>query len=323
MKPDNRTQAYFSIDILFSEALDFNLEEIAEAVSEDYPLAAVEVHPVNAGKHIRTDQVVLGMLRPVDTRNGHVVLLNGIGTPDEEFRAADHSEIAWRSGGYAHCALNAIKSHQSYMTLSIQTADQSLVGRFRAVRQLMAVSAVFAQLPISLGILVHWSSHMIAAGTWVKGVQKSMRGEWPLADWFSFRCGWDAKQSGSAKYAVGYSKGLRNFLGYELHFAAAPVAPSDAKLVLRKACLATLQSGKELRDGDAFSFDDGPLRYEARRLRNADGTHGPVVVLLHPEAREFEKSVNTFKIPATGSAKARIEHRPNPDFMNTLFATRA
>lgn len=322
MKTGNRTMAYFSIDILFSEALDFNLEEIAEAVCEDYPLAAVEVHPVNKGKHVQTDQVVLAMLRPLDTRNGHVVLMNGAGAPDEEFRTADHSEIAWRSGGYAHCALNAIKSHKSYITLSVQTSDHSLVGQFRAVRQLMAVSAVFAQLPISLSVLVHWSSHMIAASTWVTGVQKAMRSEWPLSEWFSFRCGWDVKKDRSQKKAVGYTKGLRDFLGYELHVAAAPIEPSDVKRLLRQASLAAL-TGEKLRDSDALGLDNGLLRYKAHRPRNADGALGPVMVLLHPDVIHTEQSQNTFKIQTKASTRHFIEHRPNPDFMSNLFATRA
>ncbi|MGA9436390.1 MAG: hypothetical protein WBV62_19340 [Roseobacter sp.] len=299
LNPDN--VAYFSIDILFEEALDFDLSEIAEAVSEDYPLTPVEVHPVDIGKNIKTDQVIFGMLKPQDARNGHVVLMNGTGSPDEEFRAADHSEIAWRSGGYAHCALDAIKSHKSYMTLSIQTFDQSLEGKFRAVRQLMAVSAVFAQLPIAIGILVHWSSHMIAASTWVKGVQKTMRGEWPLSEWFSFRCGWEATKHASNRNAVGYTKGLRNFLGFELHVAAAPISPSDAKSLLRKACLATLQDTRNLRDRHTFTIENDQLRYKAHRSQNANGTPGAVMVLLHPAISDHDTADLDLWLPRSGS----------------------
>lgn len=315
--------AYFSIDILFEKALDFDLEEIANAVSEDYPLTPVEVHPVNIGKSIKTDQVVFGMLKPLDARNGHVIVMNGTGSPDEDFRAADHSEIAWRSGGYAHCALDAIRSHQSYITLSVQTFDHSLEGKFRAVRQLMAVSAVFAQLPIAIGILVHWSSHMIAASTWVTGAQKSMRGEWPLYEWFSFRCGWEAKKSMSDRCAVGYTKGLRNFLGFELHVAAAPVNPSDAKTLLRKACLFSLQSNRELRDGQMVTLENDPHRYKIRRPRNANNTPGAVIVLLHPGTLENEKPDADPAWSKTGSDTIYRSQRPNPNFMQTLFAKQA
>ncbi len=315
-KEKNTPSSYYSIDILFGESFDFDLEEIAEAVSEDYPQAAVSVHPVNKGKHVRTDKVVLGMLKPLDARNGHVVVMNGTGHPDEEFRAADHSEIAWRSGGFAHCALDAIKSHQSYMTLSVQTTDQSLLGQFRAVRQLMAVSAVFAELPICLGILVHWSSHMVAPGTWVKGVQKSMRDDWPVYDWISFRCGWDVKRTMSKTHAVGYTKGLRNFLGYELHVAAAPIKPSDAKLLLKQACLSILQGSREPQDGDTFGIETSPLRYRISRPQNANGVLNPVMVLVHPDAPEHDKSKKIISL----QQKAQ---RPTPDFMKTILSERA
>lgn len=315
--------AYFSIDILFKEALDFDLEEIAEAVSEDYPVTAVDVHPVNIGKSISTDQIVFGMLKPRDDHNGHVIVMNGTGSPDEEFRAADHSEIAWRSGDYAHCALDAIKSHQSYITLSIQTFDQSLEGKFRAVRQLMAVSAVFAQLPIAIGILVHWSSHMIAASTWVTGAQKSMRGEWPMSEWFSFWCGLEATTSTSSRCAVGYTKGLRNFLGFELHVAAAPINPSDAKSLLRKACLSALKNYRELHDDQVVTLENDPLRYKVRRPRNANGSPGAVMVILHPSILELSKQGTHLTVPRSGSDKGYSSRRPNPDFMQTLFAQHA
>lgn len=311
--PDDKSAAYFSIDILFSESLDFNLEEVAKAVSEDYPQAAVAVHAVNKGKSVRTDKVVLGMLKPLDPRNGHVVVMNGIGHPDEEFRAADHSEIAWRSGAFAHCAMDAIRSHQSYMTLSVQTNDHSLRGQFRAVRQLMAVSAVFAELPICLGILVHWSSHMVAPGTWVKGVQKSVREEWPVSEWLSFRCGWDGNKNASNGHAVGYTKGLRNFLGYELHVAAAPIQPSDAKLLLRFACLAILQGNATPRDGDTFGLQNNAQRYKVHKPQNANGTLSPVMILMHPEAPESHKPQEVVNL-------RHDAQRPAADFMKTLFS---
>lgn len=313
-------QSYFSVDILFGEAFDFNLEEVADAVSSDYPEAAVDVHPVNAGKNVRTDKTVLGMFKPVDPKNGHVVLVNGTGQPDEEFRTADHSEIAWRSGGFAHFALDAIKSHKSYITLSVQTPDNSLKGQFRAVRQLMAVSAVFAELPISLGVLVHWSSHMLDPGTWVEGAQKAMRGDWPISEWVSFRCGWNAGSPAREKVSVGHTKGLRNFLGFEAHIASAPIPPSDAKMLLRKACLKILESGKEPINGDFLRFANDPLEYRIQRPQNSDGSFGPVMVLLHPEAPELKQDKFAPTVRNAISERMSSSQRPNPDFMKTLFA---
>lgn len=315
--------AYFSVDLLFGEPLDFDLEEIAEAVSEDYPQASVLVHPVNTGKSVRTDKVILGMLMPKDSRNGHVVLMNGIGHPDEEFRNADHSDITWRSGGFAHCAREAIKSHQSYMTFSVQTTDHSLVGQFRAVRQLMAVSAVFAELPICLGVLVHWSSHMVAPGTWVDSARKAMRGQWPTNEWVSFRCGWDAKRTERGRHAVGYTKGLRNFLGFELHIAAAPIEPSDAKSLLKRACATILESGGAMQDGDTFSVGyDEPI-YTVRLPVNPNGTKGSVMVLVHPDTPVNDSSEPAAKVATTTSDWRYNPNRPAPNFMKSLFEEHA
>lgn len=283
MNSSTDTLAYFSVDILFSEALDFDLEEIASAVSEDYPDAAIGVHPVHAGKHVTTDAPVLGMLKPLDPRNGYVIFMNGLGAPDEEFRTADNSEIAWLSGGFAHCAIDAIKSHQSYITLSIQTDDRSRQGCLRAVRQLMAVSAVLAELPIALGVLVHWSSHMIEPRLWVEGVRKSMRGELPLSTWVSFRCGLEKQRTGSGPRTIGYTKGLRSFVGYELHLAPAPIPPSDAKLLLKQVCLTILHCQSEPMDGDLLGVENSSVRYRVRRPGSDAGTPDPVLFLLHPD----------------------------------------
>ena len=283
MNIKNDKLAYFSVDILFSEALDFGLEEIANAVSEDYPETAISVHPVHAGKHIKTDEPVLGMLKPVDPRNGYVVTLNGLGAPDEEFRAADNSEIAWHSGGFAHCAIDALASHTSYVSVSIQTMDHSRGARFRAVRQLMAVSAVLAELPIALGVLVHWSSHMIEPGFWVEGVKKAMRGELPLSQWISYRSGWVNAGNKSDMLTSGYTKGLRSFVGYEVHLASAPIPPSDAKLLLKNVCSTILQCETAPRNGDLLGLDNDPVKYKVRRSQNAKGTMDPVLVLMHPD----------------------------------------
>lgn len=52
----------FSVDILFSEPLHFELEEIIAAVDEDFPSCQVTDSGINPTKLIKTDRVVIAML---------------------------------------------------------------------------------------------------------------------------------------------------------------------------------------------------------------------------------------------------------------------
>lgn len=276
----------FSVQILFSEALTFDLDEIVQAVAEDFPECRVavpsfceEIGPVS------TDQTVVCALCPVDTENGDLIAFSGMGFVDEDFRTADHTELAWRSGSsFAQKSLDAIKAHQSYLTLSISAKDTSLASRFRAARQLMAVSAVFAQLPITLGVLVQWSAHMVDPAVWAEGAHRAAKGEWPITSWISFRGAWEASNGPQTTYAVGYTTGLAHFLDFEFHLEPAPIMPTEAIKILYGACWLPLEGGSKYRDGDTMGVEDSGLKYTMRRKKLDDGALGPVMSLIHPES---------------------------------------
>ncbi len=309
----------FSLEILLSEPLEFDLAEIVAAVDEDYPANAVTVSPINPKTMVKTDDVVMALLTPVDPENGQMITFTGAGFPDDGFRAADNTELAWRSGPFAEGALHAIKTYESYVTLSVKASDASLAARFRAARQLTAVAAVFAQLPITLGVLVHWTSHMVAPEVWVKAAQRASQDQWPLTEWISYRAGWDVTRGQQTEYAVGYTVGLSRFLDWEFHMEAAPIQPSDVLQMLMGACYLPLQGGSNCRDGDTMGVEGSDLKYTMRRRNASHGGPGKTVSLLHPQSpldEEAEFGPNPLAKAPEGFDNSRW---PKPGFMKKIL----
>ncbi len=313
----------FSVQILFSETLEFTLDEIAQAVSEDFPEAAVTVPGEMPAEVIKTDGLTLGIFQPTDPANGRLVTMTGLGVPDENFRAADHTELAWRSGpGFAQAALDAIKSHQSYLGLSISTTDTSLTGRYRAARQLTSIAAVFAGLPIALGVLVQWTGHMVAPAAWVKSAHEAAKGEWPLPTWIAYRGGWDAAHGTQSQYAVAYTIGLTQFLDFEFHLEPAPILPSDAIKMLFGACWLPLEGGSAYRDGDTMGVEGSDLRYTMRRRKTDDGAEAAIMSLLHPESPVDEESIFGPNPLMKAPKDFDNERMGKPGFMSRLLGKR-
>lgn len=269
----------FSVDILFSEPLHFELDEIIEAVNEDFPSCQIKDPGINPAKSIKTDGVVLAMLQPVEKQDGGLIKFIGAGFPDENWRKADHTESLWRSGGFGE---NALAQHTSYVNVSVDAVDGSLASRFRAARLLNAVTAVFAKLPITLAIHVNWTGHFDRPDKWVQSADMAVKGEWPLMSWVSYRGAWNAAE-GQSKYAVGFTVGLKQLLPYELHVESAPIKPLDVIQFLCSAVWMALQGGSTYKDGDTVGAE-GDLRYRIRQRHAQDGTPLDIFVLIHPDS---------------------------------------
>ncbi|MFV2052348.1 DUF4261 domain-containing protein [Aliiroseovarius sp. YM-037] len=270
----------FSVDILFSEPLQFELDEIVAAVNEDFPTCQIKDVGINPSNSLKTDNPILAALEPVEAHDGQMIQMIGIGFPDEEFRNADHTETIWRSGGFGK---EALAKHQSYLNVSVKAVNGSLAARFRAARLLNAVTAVFAQLPITLGIYIKWGAHLVSPDHWQNAAEQAMTGDWPLTTWLSYRAGWDAGPDRSSQFAVGYTTGLKQFLPYELQIEAAPIKPTDVIQMLAAAAWMPLQGGSVYEDGNTVGVEEG-VRYVLRQPRNPDDSPGDVFVLLHPDS---------------------------------------
>lgn len=304
----------FSVDILFSEPLHFELNEIIEAVNEDFPSCQVKDSGINPTQSIKTDEVVLAILEPVEKHDGGSIKFIGAGFPDDNWRKADHTESLWRSGGFGQ---DALAHHKSYMSISVDAADGSLASRFRAARLLNVVTAVFAKLPITLAIYVKWTGHFARRDLWVKAAEDAVKGEWPLVSWISYRGAWNAAE-GQSKYAVGYTVGLQQFLPYELHMESAPIQPSDVIQFLCGAVWMPLQGGSTYKDGDTVGAEDG-TPYRIRRRHAPDGTPLDVFVLLHPDSPINEAAAFG---PRPGIPTPRTEpflNHPKKGFMQSLL----
>jgi len=309
----------FSVDILFSEPLNFDLSEIVDAVNADHPGSSVRVSPINPRQSCSTDQMINAILEPVDPENGRLITLITPGFPDENFRSQDHTELAWRSAPFSHGALDAVKQHKSYVSVSISPAEPTLAARFRAARQINAVSAVFAALPISLGVLAQWAGRLSEPKAWCAAAEQAGKGEWPISSWLSYRAGWDVESVSESTHSVGYTTGLKSFVDYEIHMESAPLKPGEVMPMLMGASYLSLQGGNELKDGDTIGGESDGLKYRIRRSKSENGSVGPVLSLLHPDGPVDE--VKKFGPRPGKEPPAGVDNsvKPKPGFMRRLL----
>ena len=310
MEPQRAEMTSFSVDVLLSEPLHFDLDEIVSAVNEDFPSCQIRDPGINPTQSIKTDEVVIAVLEPVDPQDGGMIKLIGAGFPDEEFRNADHTEALWRSGGFGQAEVAAYKS---YIHISVDPVDDTLASRFRAARILSVVSAVFAKLPITLAIYNAWTHHFIRPAQWVEDAATAVKGEWPLTSWVSYRVGWN-NAPGQAQHAVGFTTGLKAFLPYELHMESAPIKPTDVLQMLYGAAWMPLQGGSVYEDGNTVGVEEG-IRYRLRKRPGQDD----VFVLLHPDSPVDEVAVFGPNPKTPAPMTEPYINRPKKGFMQSLL----
>jgi len=308
----------FQVELLFKAPIEIDLNAVAAMVNEIAPMSAVAVSPMNPATVLKTNEVIIGILDPVDKANGDRITFIGAGVPDESFRAQDHTELGWRSVPFSEGAVKAIQQHQSYVTLSVTAADDTLASRFRAARQITVVAAAIAQDPQTLGVMCAWAGRMSSPQAWDDAAAQAVQDEWPLMDWISTRGGWD--QRNGTQYAVGYTIGVSHFIDFEIHMEAAPIQPTEAMKMLVGASWLRLQGGNTYHDGDTMGHD-GPdsVTYRMRTRKRADGTSDNVIVLLHPDSPVDEIAVfgENPRLPAPpGFDNTR---RPKKGFMKRLL----
>lgn len=307
----------FTVNVLFSEPLEFDFAEITQAVKEDYPAFRVTDMGVAPGPQ-RTDSMVLGVLTPADTVNGGVISFTTPGSTDAEWQNADHTETLFHSANFPG-AETAIRKHQSYIAISITSDDDSLASRFRALRQLSCVVAVFAKLPITMGIYCCWSNRVTSPDQWVEDTKTAENGEWPYLSWVSFRAGWDQSRAGNS-YAGGRTIGLSAFCGWEIFHAAAPMQPSDVAAMLATATYMRLGGGHTFGDGHTVGGDDGSVAYRVRYFPFNEGDPFRQMALIHKDSPLDEEAEFG---PRPGIAPVdRTKHmtKTNKNFLRNLLA---
>lgn len=304
----------FSVDLLFSEPLHFDLDEIIAAVNEDFPSCQIKDSGINPTKSMKTDDVVLGIIQPVEPQDGASIHLIGAGFPDESFRNANLTEELWRSGGFGQ---QEVARHQSYLSFSVDAVDDSLASRFRAARLLNVVTAVFAKLPITLAIYNKWTGHFVRPTQWVEAAETAVKGEWPLTSWISYRGAWNLAP-GLNEYAVGYTVGLSQFLPYEIHMESAPIKPTDVLQMLFAACWMPLQGGSVYEDGNTVGVEEG-VQYRIRERHTADGKPAGIFVLLHPDSPVDEEATFGPRPGIPTPVEDPYIRRPKKGFMQGLL----
>ena len=186
---DKRLKDRFSIYLLLSEPLQFNTTEILAAVREDYPqlswsdgLSEPETGEPGEGFDVDTGTGgFAAMFGAVDENApSHVAFTTVPGPCDLEW-----GTIVERSKLTFPGVEQAIQSHVSQLMISLPSVDQSLEARFDAARRLTCLGAVFAKLPVCLGVYFPSADLVVAPTQWASAADTALRGEVPVFEWIS------------------------------------------------------------------------------------------------------------------------------------------
>ncbi|MEM8838840.1 MAG: DUF4261 domain-containing protein, partial [Pseudomonadota bacterium] len=271
-------------DIYFSDLLEFKLDEIAEAVKEDFPSLTLK-NIFNDQEIRKTNEPIAGVLsveEPSETSKW--ITFISAGFPDKENVTVQNLLPQIRASfGFQEEAAHAIENHKYYLHISTKPADQSLETRYATAKILSAVVSVFAKLPVTMAIMPIWASRYVRPKDWERMTAAAMANEFPLDGWISYNVGWDPGQTEPLKYASGMTRGMQHFIDTEVIVQSAPIQPTEVVKQLYGVSYLLLQSGNEFNDGDTLGIEGSS---EAWRIRHnkSDNTSGPDTwVLLHPE----------------------------------------
>ena len=120
---------------------------------------------------------VLTMVSHGDIADGEIAQLHNICGFSPIFAGVDAAKLV----AMINAVLGALKT---------QGADAVTKSAQARLTIPMRETALLSAVRIALGVLVHWSSHIVAPAKWVQAPQKSAQGDWPLMEWISYCGGW-------------------------------------------------------------------------------------------------------------------------------------
>jgi len=253
---DKRLSDDFTIYILLSESLQANVAEIFEAVAEDYP-----------GIDWASDQI--GGV--IDTRG--VTLSTDLGMANDCEREASRGRTTFL-GAPGRCELDwapiyemsrivnpeaseAVARHTNHLSISVGSpqGNTSIAARFDAARRLTCLGAIFAKLPITLGIYFPSADLLIKPEDWVSAAETAMKGEIPVMQWMALYVNqfqWDGPEP--SPVTVG-TIGLAAFNGHELVMPQVRLPAGDAAHWIYMTVRMLLEAGHEFADGNTLGVE--------------------------------------------------------------------
>jgi hypothetical protein len=274
---DKRLKDSFTAYVLLSEPIQFRFPEIWEAVREDYPdlhwAFTVEVAPpfdsskMSMGTYFGEN----GAEAPV--RHG---LINFLSTPGP--LDMDMTNMIQKSRFAFPEAAQALAAHRSVFSVSVSSVDETIPARFDAARRMTCLTAIFAKLPICLGIYFPSADLILPPKSWIAAAGIATKGEFPSLQWIN--------------YAVTYltqdvftinTIGCAAFNGHEVCMPAVKTDRTEALQYVHGATVMMLQYGHVYRDGDTMGVEDGSIKLRIRH--GAEGVQNfqtDTWLLFHP-----------------------------------------
>ncbi len=273
----------FSAYILLSEAIQFNSTEIEQALLEDYPALDLQTDTaVSLAQDCDTDQFITTPIlfgaKGRDSAIASLIRLPGYGrwNPDEltPSQQLQFPEIK-----------QALARNASYICVTAGKNNEDETGAFRAARLCSCLAAVFAKLPVALGVYWETADHFLSPSDVVEMADKAMSDEFPIDKWVGLNL--NRLKDGAKEYSSGITRGLKQLKGYEVSVAAAPLDLATTASTLSTAAVMLTSYGHKFRDGDTVGHE-GQSPERSMRIRFAPvGTNGSTCdawVLIHPDS---------------------------------------
>jgi hypothetical protein len=311
---DKRKTEAFTIYVLLSEALQFNVSEIYAALREDYPGIDWQENQMGdsqvdtAQVSLATDFVDSGMVSFTTTPGrcdvawGDIFEKNRLTYPDAEAMVA---------------------RHQSYLAINVHSprGETSLAARFDAARRLTCIGAVFAKLPITMGIYFPNGDTIVKPADWVRAADEAMAGEVPVLQWMTLAVvpvpdGTDMPTPISVQ-----SIGMAAFNGYEILMPLARMPAGEVAQWVHATVKMIMERGHIFTDSDTLGIEGDTKKIRIRHAPEGKmGAQTDMWVLLHPTStiNETEMFGERSRPPAPPGIKNEIMGDENA-LKNSLY----
>ncbi len=259
---DKRLREGFTAYVLLTEPLAFRPSEVLAAVREDYP-GLDWTDRLEADLPFTAGEVSLGVLFPDCDETNEPSLVQFASLPGRCDVDWDH--VVAQSFLANPGAADAVARHQCWLSIHLESVDATLAARFDAARRVTCLAAVFARLPICLGVYFPSADVLATPAGWIGASEQAMRAEVPIPCWVSLYVNQMPDGRHPTPVTVG-TIGMAAFLGHEVVMPLARVPAGDAAMWVFGAVKLLIERGHVFRDSNTLGFEEGA---EKLRIRHA------------------------------------------------------
>jgi hypothetical protein len=272
---DKRLKDSFTAYVLLSDTLQFMPSEIWDAVREDYPklswnLDVTVAPPFDTGRFSMATYLGGGA---ADARHGFINFLATPGPLDVDF-----DDLIFKSRFTFPEAKHAVTAHRSALSISVSSTDGSIESRFEAARRMTCIAAVFAKLPICVGIYFPSADLILPPTSWIEAANIAMDGKVPTFQWINF-----SVVNYEYNIITAHTIGCAAFNGFEVSMPAVRLNPTEALKYVFSAVTMMLEYGHEFQDshtlGEEGSDEKLRIRFWPEGLHDAQTD---TWALIHP-----------------------------------------